>query len=123
MTGKRIEKDPTGRAMRRMDAQVRDIMDGIVEDEPIPSRARLYWAVRKTLQADPYVFSARILALAQMANSKITIAPAEAVRLGIMLGRAFHAPPEHGTPIGENDEYQLEFAWAQPEKVIEGETE
>jgi hypothetical protein len=93
------------------------IIKSILEDNEIDARltpGQLHAAVVESLGCEPIVFVANLLAMSIHARSKITIAPAEACKIGLAVMDRLYGPPDvkiRRASVDEN-QFELEFAWA-----------
>lgn len=103
----------------RMDKSMAKLQDLIASADEVDDRltpGQMHAATVEALGAEPIVFVCNLLALALDARSKITMQPAEAARIGLMVMDRLYGPPDTKTRKKANSEnqFELEFAWQSP---------
>jgi hypothetical protein len=113
------------RGINRRNEKAMQQIAALLEDVEIDRRltpGQMHAAVCEAMGCEPIVFVANLLAMAIDARSKITIAPADAARIGLALVDRIYGPPDIKKGKVANASFQLEFAWAAPAtSVDEGE--
>lgn len=90
----------------------RDVEDGRL------SPGALHLLAVEALGCEPIAFVCNILGLAMDAKSKITVQPAEAARLALMVQDRIYGPPDVKVKRKSDEQFELDFSWKLPEGVI-----
>jgi len=100
------------------------IIKHLLDDHEIDARltpGQLHAAVVESLGCEPIVFVCNLLAMSVHARSKITIAPAEAAKIGLAVMDRLYGPPDvkMRKASDADNQFELEFAWATPAGKVE----
>lgn len=115
-------------ATRRIQRHVEKIV-AIANDDAIDNRktaGQLHSIICEVLDMEPAAFIATVISLAEDAKSKITLSPMEAIKAAEILHYMVYPSlmPTQQVKGKAGNQFQLEFAWADPEdeaETIEGE--
>jgi hypothetical protein len=112
----------------RMNKSMAKLQDLIASSEEVDDRltpGQMHAATVEALGSEPIVFVCNLLALALDARSKITMQPAEAARIGLMVMDRLYGPPDTKTrkKSSSENQFELEFAWQAPQGEVKATAE